>query len=940
MKPISIKISAFGPYKDEVVIDFTKFDDNGIFLITGDTGSGKTTIFDAICFALFGTASGSNRDKSSFRSDFASDDVKTFVILKFIHKGIIYKIERNPSYMRKKKRGDGFTQVSGDATLTYLNEVITGDKNVTDKCIEILGINAVQFKQISMIAQGEFLKLLLAKPSERASIFRKIFDTYIYKDISDTLKIKYLEIKRKYEDVRISIDNLVDSVILNEDIDRDDINVLEFLNLVSKVICKDIDEEKKLEENKTNLANKIQNITSDIKNASLINDSFDKYETIINELKRELINQKDIDIKRELLVKNKNIKDKIISIYDEVLRIEKLIKTKSCELAENIKLSKDVNSHYNEILDKYKNLDLERKKLDDLRLNLNEWERKLPIFLEIDELNKELDGKRNIYNLLKLQELNKISKKIEDNENLNNKYLQEKNMFILVKNEYNELSNKYNLLYNQFINCQAGIIAANLDEGCPCPVCGSLDHPQKATIDGDYVTRDELDAEKEKLEICQKKLEDISGKVSILSKELDFSNEEIKEFDIVDVNKKIEICKNDIVLDVDVSKYKINDIEKDISYIKASIDSKISLIKDDNTEEFIKEKIEKIKLEIKKKLKYIEDVNGNYDEISGRKTSIDSVIKVLEKEIEEFKKELEIKNKEYVDSYKKLGYGSEDDYLNIRLTDEKYAEYEDDVNCYDEKIKDLNSQLKALEEFIKDKKRIDISNLECDRDNKNVELSEIELSLKNIHSKINNNKIVYDKLNSVYKNVQSLEKELAIYENLSNTANGNIKGKNKLEFEQYVQASYFDNVLKSANVRFSYMTDSRYLLARKIESLKISDKLGLELEVIDNYTGKRREITSLSGGESFKASLALALGMSDVIQSYSGGIVVETMFIDEGFGSLDSESLESAMNAIMMLSNNDRLIGIISHVNELKDRIDKKIIVKKSSCGSSVSVSV
>ena len=252
----------------------------------------------------------------------------------------------------------------------------------------------------------------------------------------------------------------------------------------------------------------------------------------------------------------------------------------------------------------------------------------------------------------------------------------------------------------------------------------------------------------------------------------------------------------------------------------------------------------------------------------------------------------------------------------------------------------MNSQLKALEEFIKDKKRIDISNLECDRDNKNVELSEIELSLKNIHSKINNNKIVYDKLNSVYKNVQSLEKELAIYEDLSNTANGNIKGKNKLEFEQYVQASYFDNVLKSANVRFSYMTDSRYLLARKIESLKISDKLGLELEVIDNYTGKRREITSLSGGESFKASLALALGMSDVIQSYSGGIVVETMFIDEGFGSLDSESLESAMNAIMMLSNNDRLIGIISHVNELKDRIDKKIIVKKSGCGSSVSVSV
>ena len=196
MKPINIKICAFGPYKDEVNIDFTKFYDSGIFLITGDTGSGKTTIFDAICFALFGTASGSNRGKNSFRSDFALDEVKTYVVLEFIHKGINYKIERNPSYMRKKKRGDGYTQVSGDASMVYLDQVITGEKNVTDKCIEILGINAMQFKQISMIAQGEFLKLLLAKPGERADIFRKVFDTYIYRDISDGLKKKYLDTKR------------------------------------------------------------------------------------------------------------------------------------------------------------------------------------------------------------------------------------------------------------------------------------------------------------------------------------------------------------------------------------------------------------------------------------------------------------------------------------------------------------------------------------------------------------------------------------------------------------------------------------------------------------------------------------------------------------------------------------------------------------------------
>ena len=278
--------------------------------------------------------------------------------------------------------------------------------------------------------------------------------------------------------------------------------------------------------------------------------------------------------------------------------------------------------------------------------------------------------------------------------------------------------------------------------------------------------------------------------------------------------------------------------------------------------------------------------------------------------------------------------------MKVKLDKDLYLEYIEEVNGYDNDIRELNSKIDTIKEIIKDKKRIDTSDLEKCKLEKNAELSKIELSLKNVHSRLNNNKIVYDKLCDVYKKVQNLEERLSLIEDLSNTANGNIKGKNKLEFEQYVQASYFDNVLVSANKRFSYMTDDRYLLARKVEASRLSDKLGLELEIIDNYTGKRREVTSLSGGESFKASLSLALGISDVIQSYAGGIVVETMFIDEGFGSLDSESLEASLNAIMMLNDNDRLIGIISHVSELKDRIDKKIVVKNGNNGSSVNAVV
>lgn len=940
MRPINITISAFGPYKDQVYIDFTQFDNNGIFLITGDTGSGKTTIFDAICFALFGIASGSNRGKNSFRSDFADDDVKTFVILEFMHKNISYKVTRSLGYIRKKKRGEGYTQVNGDASCEYLDNVITGDKHVTDKCEEILGINSSQFKQISMIAQGEFLKLLLAKPNDRADIFRKIFDTYIYRDISDSLKRKYLDVKSEYEKVGMVIDNLKESLIIDDDIILNDVSIKELFDVISKVICKDKAKEDKLEEDKTNILNKIQNITNDISNANLINDSFDKYETANMSLKIILEEKDDIDNKRLIVNKNKEIINKVMPYYNEVLRLDNLIKDKNSDLVNNKKLYSEVEQKYTDVLDEYNNLNLSRKKIDTLKLDLSKLENMLPLFLELDSLNKELMNKKNIYNLLELEALNNLLKLVDNNKKLNDDYLEKKAFLLKIKNKYNRLSSDYNLMYNKFIDSQAGIIAKDLKDNCPCPVCGSLDHPNPASLDSEYISKDELDLIKEKLDNCQVELDKSSKEVNSLGQKLDISNNEVKDIDVNELYSKLDSYANVNNKDIDVSKYNINDIVKDISYIEASIDNKRTLINDDDTEELVNEKISKVSLEIDNINKYINDITRKYEDLLSKKTSLESVIDVISVELDKLHNDRKVAFSKYSNSYKELGYELEKDYLSVKLDDEICASYELEVSNYNKKVDDLNSRLNTLSEVIKDKERIDINSLKekkCQMDN---ELSEKELSLKSAHSKYSNNKIVYDKLGSVYKKYKKIEEELAIYEDLSNTANGNIKGKNKLEFEQYVQASYFDNVLVSANKRFSYMTDSRYLLSRKVEANKVSDKLGLELEVIDNYTGKRREITSLSGGESFKASLSLALGMSDVIQSYSGGVVVDTMFIDEGFGSLDNDSLETAMNAILMLSNSDKLIGIISHVDELKDRIDKKIVVKKTNCGSSVSVVV
>ena len=364
-----------------------------------------------------------------------------------------------------------------------------------------------------------------------------------------------------------------------------------------------------------------------------------------------------------------------------------------------------------------------------------------------------------------------------------------------------------------------------------------------------------------------------------------------------------------------------------------------SIISDEDEESIVK-KIDKLSKEIEKNDKKIKKIVEDYNKLTQEKVEIETSIKLLNNDIVLYEKETAIKEKNYISAYLELGYKNEEDYLNI-LIDKKELDIEErQIINYDNSLLEIKSKIDTLKDVIKDKEKVDLSVLEDKKKELDDRFREYELSIRDYNNKINHNRIILEKLISLSKSSKNIEEDLTILSDLSDTANGNIKGKNKLEFEQFVQAKYFDDVLESANKRFSYMTDSRYLLLRKKSSSKISDKLGLELEVMDYYTGKKRDITSLSGGESFKASLSLALGMSDVIQSYSGGIVLDTMFIDEGFGSLDSDSLEQAMNAIMMLNSNNKLIGIISHVNELKDRIDKKIVVTKSNNGSMVDILV
>ena len=937
MRPIKLVISAFGPYKDIVEIDFTKLGDNGIFLITGVTGSGKTTIFDALSFALFGEASGSRRENSSFRSDFASDDISTFVKLEFMHKDICYTIERIPRYTRKKKRGDGITTVGGDASLTYLDKVVTGDVNVTDKCIEILGMNANQFKQIVMIAQGEFLDLLLAKTKDRATIFRHIFDTGIYKNISDKLKNNYLAKKREYEDIAITINGYIQSIQLNSELSGDE-SIEYILNVLEKEIDNDALKEKDLDNERNKLFKESSKIVEVISEGKIINDSIFNLNNLKEKLKLLLEDENNIKVKEETLKKNKDIWDLIMPKYEEILKLRKELADKKVKLDSSKKEAELISEDYEKVVVQYNGLNDKLNEIQVLNKLIIDLESKVSLFEEIEQLEKDLIELDLKFSYCSLVEKRNLLDKFDflSNKELEISSLREK--LIILKNEYVRDNELYGRHYDLFLSAQAGILASTLKEGVACPVCGSINHPKIASLVSDVFSKEDLDEEKVLLDKKFQELESL--RIDLLNEEKDL---EILKRDLFDFEKNSLVSELNELEDkcaeisFDVGSVDIKDLEEEFQRLNFILNDKKKILGDVCSNNALEEEIAEKRGLVSNLEVEIEKIRNEYSDLLNKKTSIDSFINVLSDDIKKLDKNIVDNELEYVKTYKWLGYDTEESYIMIRLSKEEILILEKDINKYKEQLVEFRSSISSLEKIIngREERNLDVFEEQLNIINKQIE--EVELSFKKVNNKLFNNKNIYSKLKVVSDKMKKLEHEVMLCKDLSDTANGSIVGKSKLEFEQYVQSSYFDRVLIAANKRFSFMTDDRYQLVRKEESVRVSDKLGLELEVMDYYTGKKRDVKSLSGGESFKASLALALGMSDTIQEFSGGIVVDAMFIDEGFGSLDDDSLEQAMNAIMMLSNGNKIIGIISHVNELKARIDKKIVIKKSNNGSSVS---
>lgn len=919
MKPIKLTLNAFGPYVNETAIDFSKFGDNGLYLITGDTGAGKTTIFDAISFALYGEASGSVRGSKSLRSDFATDSNKTYVELEFENHGDKYFIRRNAAYKRINRNGNE-TTVPEEVLLRLANgETITDRTEANEKILDLLGIDKKQFSQIVMIAQGEFQELLHASTDDRMKIFRKIFNTENYERFQIILANKEKEEKGKIKDAKNSILQYIEGI-------KTDDTTTELNEIKEKALANIYNtEDLLLILNKTNIddADVINNIKDNIEDKQKIKTELDKSIKEAEIVKNNKQKLQELSAQIPVLENALNeCDDKLNSVKAQnEPEINNLIAAISKYAAEkneyeNLeKLEKDLDIKINEKNTLELNLEAIQKTFDELKAKNDEYEKELTQYdntdVELEKISSKI--KENILRKELLDNLNKsFSEYNTDREKLNI----EKEILTKLLAEFSEANMKYTQVYEQFILNQAGILAESLEEGKPCPVCGSVEHPCKAAITGNKITQEEVDKLKNNAEsknnVCSEKISEISSLEGALNKlETQLLDEISKNLGLNSIDGleiKLELEFENNKNEYSELKKKENELnlnQKRQQELKTAIDK-------------FKEHKERTETEIKEKQ---DMVNKLLTEI----TSLDSTRNEKKKNLKYDSKEQA--EKAFQEDNDKL------DKLKIEISD-----LEKTKNANSDNLIQAKGQITVLENQIKESKPYDIDKLK-------FELNDIQISLDTL----NNQNIVinarYDANLTAYKNItdkfnqyEKLSKNYEMLDLLNKTANGSLtNGKTRISFESYILSTYFEMIIKSANLRLKAMTNGQFELRRSSVNVRTS-RVGLDLNVFDTYTTKERSVNSLSGGETFKAALALALGLSDTIQMQSGGIQIDAMFVDEGFGSLDNESLEQTMRILMDLSGNNTLIGIISHVTELREKIEKKIVVTKSQAGSSLRI--
>ena len=909
MRPLSITISAFESYADTVTIDMESLGKSGLYLITGDTGAGKTTIFDAIHFALYGDASTDGRETKTLRSKYADSETKTEVQLKFEYGGKVYQIKRNPEYLRPKKRGDGFVKEPTNAELIYPDGSVVSSKNAVDiKIREIIGLDKNQFSQIVMLAQGEFKKLLTSSTTEKQRIFRHIFKTEKYETLQKALsaqksiadsKLKHeRECVQKYID-DIKCDYTEENIALMERAKSVVPNIEEIENFLTNLISNEEKELKALEEKKEKLESQKASLEESIKN-------YNSYVELSGEIKTKsdnLVNLKNNLKSSRAELSEKNKEKRWVELSQEIGKIQNTLpKYKELDSLSSQLQNKSIEKKRNEnsvkeLSDKAESLSLEVEK------NSKELETMGNVQVEIEKISNQMESIEE-----KGKVLGGIEGEIKNLQKLQEKYITVKTDFENKLKVANGYKDEYDNLSIAYLNDQAGYLADSLEENKPCPVCGSTVHPHKAVKLPNAPTKEMVESAKNNYERYQKVVD--AERQNVFSK-----HGELKEKANVLKAKVQEILGDYNLPDA------LEIIKKEVSNLSNNYGKLKNILKELQAKDNRKQELERI---IPQKNNEIKDLNQRITVVKMAVASCETAIISYEKQHNSLKEELQFSSESEavnkINSINSIINAEKADYNSVL---EKCNQYEKTISATDASIKALKSRLEKID------KVQDIEKVKIKRDETEKAIENIPIQTKDIFVRYSANTNVLANIKRENENLIKAEREFKLISPLASTANGGI-GVNKMELETFVQLNYFDRILAKANKRLMEMTSGQYELVRQTESSDGRTKFGLDLNVYDHHCGSERAISSLSGGESFKAALSLALGLSDEIQSSAGGIKIDTMFVDEGFGSLDDESLRQALNVLIKLSGSNRLVGIISHVTELKDRIDKQIVVTKT----------
>ena len=778
MKPLKLIMSAFGPYAGVETLDFTMLGNNGLYLITGETGSGKTTVFDAVSFALFGEASGKSRDKyQMMRSDYVDEKAKTYVELDFSSGSNTYNIKR---YI--KKTGQDVVLTLSDKT------TISGERNVKAKIAEVIGLDKDQFAQIVMIAQNDFLRFLQSGTDERVNILRSIFKTDMLKFLQENLKLR--------------AKNCHDQLILyRRDFERYNIDPYkceEQFDLWDLQIKSDIKSLEELDKKLSELDKSKTELVMQIAQGEELAKKFSDLDKTISEFNEHNSKSDVINLLSQRRIRGEIAIHKIKPLYDKSNEIKKQYESAKSDLESAVKNEETA-------------------------------------IIELEKARNILAGLTPPDGVIAVN-IKKLEIMQSEFERLNH--------------DFNLKDNQYKILNEAFLRNQAGILAKNLTDGEPCPVCGSKEHPNPAELSGEDITETKL-----------KESEDLLNKLR--------NSRDKKAAECSDMKIATDNLKNKLVSDAE-----------------SGYNAAVTLVTE-------------------------------------RKTRENEYLNLLNESL-----------RIYNNSLKGNGFDSEQDYLNAAITENQLAEMTSQINNYEKKSEQLKSDIIRLERETENKENPDLKKLldESELIQNDID-SQREIRDK-IKTRLEQTTQVLNELKKSSVEFVKSEKQYAEIRQLSDTANG------KLDFETYAQTAYFDRVLNSANQRLKIMSQNRYSFMRKTEISDGRKSTGLEIEVLDLHTGKKRPTNSLSGGESFMASLSLALGLSDVVQQNAAGIKLDAMFIDEGFGALDSEVLDLAVKTLSNMSGNNRIIGIISHIAELGDRIEKQVRVEKTVTGSRIKLIV